>query len=243
MPRAPQGTIATVAEVGSAWQSRPLPTIAMDRPRHVAIEGPIGVGKTALAQVLAERIGGRLVLEQPDENPFLPGFYAHRRKHAFQAQLFFLLSRYQQQQALLQQDLFSQSTVSDYLFAKDRIFAALTLEPAELALYHQVYDLLGPRVARPDLVVYLQARTDVLLSRIKKRGRDYERSMDSTYLDALAKAYRDFFFHYDDTPLLVVNTSDIDFEANADDLETLLSVISRHRKGTRHYVPLGTKPG
>jgi len=201
------------------------------------------VGKTALAQVLAERIGGRLVLEQPDENPFLPGFYAHRRKHAFQAQLFFLLSRYQQQQALLQRDLFSQSTVSDYLFAKDRIFAALTLEPAELALYHQVYDLLGPRVARPDLVVYLQARTDVLLSRIKKRGRDYERSIDPTYLDALAKAYRDFFFHYDDTPLLVVNTSDIDFEANADDLETLLSVISRHHKGTRHYVPLGTKPG
>ena len=201
------------------------------------------MGKTALAQVLAERIGGRLVLEQPDENPFLPGFYAHRRKHAFQAQLFFLLSRYQQQQALLQRDLFSQSTVSDYLFAKDRIFAALTLEPAELALYHQVYDLLGPRVARPDLVVYLQARTDVLLSRIKKRGRDYERSIDPTYLDALAKAYRDFFFHYDDTPLLVVNTSDIDFEANADDLETLLSVISRHHKGTRHYVPLGTKPG
>ena len=201
------------------------------------------MGKTALARVLAERIGGRLVLEQPDENPFLPGFYAHRRKHAFQAQLFFLLSRYQQQQALLQQDLFSQSTVSDYLFAKDRIFAALTLEPAELALYHQVYDLLGPRVARPDLVVYLQARTDVLLSRIKKRGRDYERSMDPTYLDALAKAYRDFFFHYDDTPLLVVNTSDIDFEVNADDLETLLSVISRHHKGTRHYVPLGTKPG
>jgi deoxyguanosine kinase len=218
-------------------------TAAMDRPRHIAIEGPIGVGKTTLAQVLAERTGGRLVLEQHQENPFLAGFYAERRKHAFQAQLFFLLSRYQQQQALLQQDLFSQSTIADYLFAKDRIFAALTLEPAELALYHQVYDLLGPRVARPDLVVYLQARTEVLVSRIKRRGRDYERGIESSYLDALAKAYRDYFFHYEETPLLVVNTSDIDLEENPDDLETLLSVIARHRKGTRHYVPMSTRPG
>ncbi len=215
----------------------------MDRPRHIAIEGPIGVGKTSLAQILAERTGGRLVLEQPEENPFLPGFYAERRKHAFQAQLFFLLSRFQQQQALLQHDLFNQSTIADYLFAKDRIFAALTLEPAELALSNQIYELLDPRVARPDLVVYLQARTEVLLQRIKKRGRDYERGIDPGYLDALAKAYRDFFFHYEDTPLLVVNTSDIDFEANPDDLETLVSVIARHRKGTRHYVPLGTKTG
>lgn len=215
----------------------------MDRPRHIAIEGPIGVGKTSLAQVLAERTAGRLVLEQPQENPFLPGFYAERRKHAFQAQIFFLLSRYQQQQDLLQQDLFNQSTVADYLFAKDRIFAALTLEPAELALYHQIYDHLDPRVVRPDLVVYLQARTEVLLARIRKRGREYERSIDPGYLDTLAKAYRDFFFHYEDTPLLVVNTSDIDLEANPGDLETLLSVIDRHRKGTRHYVPLGTKTG
>jgi len=215
----------------------------MDRPRHIAIEGPIGVGKTALAQILAERTEGRLVLEQPQENPFLPGFYAERRKYAFQTQLFFLLSRYQQQQQLLQQDLFNQSTISDYIFGKDRIFAALTLEPAELALYHQVYDLLGARVARPDLVVYLQARTEVLLSRVRKRGRDYERTIEFDYLDALASAYRDFFFHYEETPLLVVNTSDIDFEVNAEDLEALLSVIARHKKGTRHYVPLGTKPG
>jgi deoxyguanosine kinase len=215
----------------------------MDRPRHIAIEGPIGVGKTSLAQILAERTSGRLVLEQPEDNPFLPGFYAERQKFAFQAQLFFLLSRFQQQQALLQQDLFNQSTIADYLFAKDRIFAALTLGPAELALYHQIYDLLDPRVARPDLVVYLQARTEVLVQRIKKRGRDYERGIDPAYLDALAKAYRDFFFHYEDTPLLVVNTSDIDFEANPDDLEALVSVIAKHRKGTRHYQPLGTKAG
>ncbi len=144
--------------------------LSMERPRYIAVEGPIGVGKTTLAQILAEQLGARLVLEQADENPFLPAFYSDRKKHAFQAQLFFLLSRYQQQQALVQQDLFSSSTVSDYLFAKDRIFAALTLEPAELALYEQVYELLGPRVVRPDLVVYLQARTDVLVSRVRKRG-------------------------------------------------------------------------
>jgi deoxyadenosine/deoxycytidine kinase len=215
----------------------------MDRPRHIAIEGPIGVGKTTLARAIAEQTGGRLVLEKPQENPFLPGFYAERRKYAFQAQLFFLLSRYQQQETLLQQDLFSQNTISDYLFAKDRIFAALTLEPAELALYQQVYDLLGPRVARPDLVVYLQARTEVLVARVKKRGRDYERGIEPAYLDALAKAYRDFFFHYDETPLLVVNTSDLDLEKNPGDLETLLSVVARHRKGTQHYVPMGTKKG
>jgi deoxyadenosine/deoxycytidine kinase len=212
----------------------------MERPRYIAIEGPIGVGKTTLAQVLAERLGARLVLEQPEENPFLPSFYADRRKHAFQAQLFFLLSRYQQQQALVQQDLFATATVSDYLFAKDRIFAALTLDPAELALYQQVYELLGPRVVQPDLVVYLQARTEVLLSRIRKRGREYERAVDGGYLGALAKAYNDFFFHYEDTPLLVVNTSDIDIEGSAEDLEALLAVIRRHRKGTQHYVPQGS---
>ncbi len=209
----------------------------MERPRYIAVEGPIGVGKTTLANVLAERLEGRLVLEQADENPFLSGFYADRKKHAFQTQIFFLLSRFQQQQALFQQDLFSRSTVADYLFAKDRIFAALTLEPAELALYHQIYDLLGPRVVRPDLVVYLQARTEVLVSRIKRRGRDYERGIDPGYLAALGKAYSDFFFHYEDTPLLVVNTSDIDLEGSPEDLEALLTVIRRHRKGTQHYLP------
>ncbi len=213
----------------------------MERPRYIAVEGPIGVGKTTLAHLLAERLGGRLVLERADENPFLPGFYAERRKHAVQAQLFFLLSRFQQQQALFQQDLFSQSTVADYLFAKDRIFASLTLDANELALYHQVYDLLGPRVVRPDLVVYLQARVDVLAARIKNRGRDYERGMDGGYLEALAKAYSDFFFHYEDTPLLVVNTSDIDLEGSDEDVEALLAVIRKHRKGTQHYVPLGTR--
>jgi deoxyguanosine kinase len=214
----------------------------MERPRYIAVEGPVGVGKTVLAQILADRLGARLVSEGAEENPFLRGFYADRRKHAFQAQIFFLLSRFQQQQALFQQDLFSQSTVADYLFARDRIFATLTLAPEELALYDRVYELLGPRVVKPDLVVYLQARTDVLLGRIRRRGRDHERAIDAPWLEALAKAYNEFFFHYDDTPLLVVNASDIDVEGSPEDGAALVAVIKKHRKGRQHYVPLGTRP-
>jgi deoxyadenosine/deoxycytidine kinase len=214
----------------------------MERPRYIAVEGPVGSGKTALAQALAERLGARLVAEAAEENPFLRGFYADRKKYAFQAQLFFLLSRFQQQQALFQQDLFSQSTVADYLFARDRIFASLTLAPEELGLYERVYELLGPRVVRPDLVVYLQARTEVLLARVRRRGRDFERAVDGPWLDGLARAYNDFFFHYDDTPLLVVNASDVDLEGNAEDVDSLIAVIRKHRKGRQHYVPLGTRP-
>jgi deoxyguanosine kinase len=210
-----------------------------DRPRYLAVEGPIGVGKTTLTQILAERLGGRLILEPVEENPFLPAFYEDARKNAFQTQLFFLLSRFQQQQQLFQQDLFSQSTVSDYLFAKDRIFAALTLDQNELALYDRLYDALQPRVVKPDMVVYLQARTDVLLRRIARRGRDYERDIAPDYVEALAVAYNDFFFHYEETPLLVVNTSDIDIVANDADVEALCAVIRRHRKGIQHYIPGG----
>jgi deoxyadenosine/deoxycytidine kinase len=210
-----------------------------DRPRYLAVEGPIGVGKTTLTQILAERLGGRLILEPVEENPFLPAFYEDARKNAFQTQLFFLLSRFQQQQQLFQQDLFTQSTVCDYLFAKDRIFAALTLDQNELSLYDRLYDALQPRVVRPDLVVYLQARTDVLMRRIARRGRGYEREIDPAYVEALAVAYNDYFFHYEETPLLVVNTSDIDLVANEADLESLVTVIRRHRKGVQHYIPGG----
>jgi deoxyguanosine kinase len=209
----------------------------MDRPRYIAIEGPIGAGKTALASLLVSRFGGRLVAEPVEENPFLASFYEDRRKHAFQTQLFFLLSRFQQQQGIFQQDLFSQVTIADYLFAKDRIFAALNLDPNELALYEQIYALLGGRTVRPDLVVYLQARSEVLLQRIRRRGREFERHLDPAYLDALARAYNDFFFHYDEAPLLVVNTSDIDLAGSASDADALVSVIRRHRKGMQHYNP------
>ena len=212
----------------------------MERARYIAVEGPIGVGKTTLAAALANRLGGRTVLEVVEENPFLALFYEDSRKFAFQTQLFFLLSRFQQQQELFQQDLFSQVAVADYLFAKDRIFASLTLEANELALYDKVWELMGPRVVKPDLVIYLQARLEVLLARVRKRGRDFERRLDPAYLDALSKAYGDFFFHYEETPLLVVNTSDIDLESEAD-LQPLLEVIRKHRKGVRHYIPLGTR--
>jgi deoxyguanosine kinase len=206
--------------------------------RYIAVEGPIGVGKTSLVKLLAERLSGRPVLETVEENPFLPAFYKSPAEHAFQTQLFFLLSRYQQQQAMSQADLFAQVTVSDYLFAKDRIFATLTLSPDELSLYERVYAALGPRVVQPDLVIYLQARQDVLLARIKRRARDYERHFDAGYLERLARAYNDFFFHYGDTPLLVINTSDIDFVHNEADLDNLVSVIRKMRKGVHHYLPL-----
>jgi deoxyadenosine/deoxycytidine kinase len=206
----------------------------VEKSRYIAIEGPIGVGKTTLAQALADRMGGRIVLEAVEENPFLPAFYEDRKKHALQAQLFFLLSRYQQQQELFQQDLFNQVTISDYLFAKDRIFASLTLDPNELALYERIWQVLGTRIVKPDLVVYLQARPDVLASRIRKRGRDFERQIAPEYLDAVSRAYGDFFFHYEETPLLVVNTSEIDL-GDEGDLDALLKEIRRHRRGRLHF--------
>ena len=209
----------------------------MERARYIAIEGPIGAGKTTLAKILEERFGARLVTESVDENPFLASFYEDRRKYAFQTQLFFLLSRFQQQQELFQQDLFNQVTVSDYLFAKDRIFAALNLEANELALYEQVYALIGGRTVKPDLVVYLQARHDVLLTRIRRRGRVIERNLEPAYLETLSRAYNEFFFHYDEAPLLVVNTSDVDLVSSGRDVDALVSVIRRHRKGTQHYNP------
>jgi deoxyadenosine/deoxycytidine kinase len=209
--------------------------------RYIVVEGPIGVGKTSLVGILAERFSGRKVLEVVEDNPFLPSFYQDREKWAFQTQVFFLLSRFRQQQQLFQQDLFNSVTVSDYLFAKDRIFACLNLNGNELSLYDRVFEALGTRVAKPDLVIYLQARLDVLLQRIKKRARDFERKFDAEYLESLVKAYNEFFFHYSETPLLVINTSDIDFVNNEADLENLLQVIRRMRKGTHHYLPLSQK--
>ena len=209
--------------------------------RYIVVEGPIGVGKSSLTNILAERFHARRVMEVVEENPFLSSFYGDRAKFAFQTQMFFLLSRFKQQQELFQQDLFSAVTVSDYLFAKDRIFAHLTLDPNELALYERVFEALSPRVTRPDLVIYLQARNEVLMARIRKRGREFERKFDASYLEDLCRRYNDFFFHYQDTPLLVVNTSDIDFVNNAEDLENLINVVRQTKKGTHHYLPLPTR--
>jgi deoxyguanosine kinase len=210
----------------------PLPTL--DHLRYVAVEGPIGVGKTTLTRLLAERLKGRQLNEVVEENPFLKAFYSDRAKYAFQTQLFFLLSRFKQQQELFQDDLFQQALVSDYMFAKDRVFATLTLDPNELGLYDRVYDHLSPRIRKPDLVIYLRARLDVLLARIKKRGREFERRFDAEYLDALCRVYNDFFFHYSDTPLLVVDTSELNFVESEADFEEFLAAAAGARRGTTH---------
>ncbi|MEM1023998.1 MAG: deoxynucleoside kinase [Myxococcota bacterium] len=210
----------------------------LELPRHVVVEGPIGVGKTTFAQALAERIGGRLVLEEVDENPFLPRFYQDPKAFGFQTQLFFLLSRFRQQESLLQEDLFQRNTVADYLFQKDRIFAHLNLGADELALYEKVYGLLDDRIPPPDLVVYLQARTEVLMERIKLRGRVWERPITEDYLDTLSRAYADFFWRYDRSPILTVNTSDIDFVEREEDLEDLIDAVRRMKKGVQVYHPI-----
>lgn len=213
----------------------------MKKARYLVVEGPIGVGKTSLAKSLAQEFQARTVLERAEDNPFLAKFYEQPKKYAFQNQLFFLLSRYQQQRELAQQELFEQSLVADYLFAKDRIFAALTLSGEELSLYQQIYQLLDPRVAKPDLVVYLQARPEVLYKRIKKRDKIFERAITLDYLKEVAQAYSAFFFHYDETPLLVVNTSEIDFVSSSEDLADLIKEINNMGPGTQHYIPLGSR--
>ncbi|MGZ6241909.1 MAG: deoxynucleoside kinase [Candidatus Binataceae bacterium] len=204
---------------------------------YIAIEGPIGVGKTSLAQALGLRLGARIVLEDTDSNPFIARFYQDPEKYAFAVQLYFLLTRYNQQRQLAQQDLFAQATVTDYLLAKDRIFARLNLDPDELVLYEGVYRLLDGQLAKPDLVVYLRARVEVLAERLRKRNRTFERHISLEYLERVAAAYRDFFFYYDETPLLVVDSSEIDFVADPDDLEDLLREIDRTSTGSHYYVP------
>jgi deoxyadenosine/deoxycytidine kinase len=207
----------------------------------VAVEGPIGVGKSTLATVLAGRMGSRLLLEQVEENPFLADFYRDRERYAFQTQLFFLMSRYQQQAEILQEDLFARGgVVADYLLVKDRIFASINLSRQELALYDRLWRALAPRAARPDLVVLLLASVDVLLERIRRRGRAYERSIQRGYLEEVARNYGEYFFDYSETPLLVVDTTEIDFVRSRADQAQLLAVIREHRGGVRHYRPLAS---
>ncbi len=205
--------------------------------RYIVVEGVIGVGKTSLTKLLATRTNGRLNLEVVEENPFLTQFYQDRSAYAFQTQIFFLLSRYRQQQNLFQHDMFSSTLISDYLFAKDRIFANLNLSDDELVLYNQLATILEQRVLRPDLVIYLQARTSVLLQRIRWRGRAFEQDMDEGYLNALNAAYSYFFHHYKDSPLLVVNTDNLDFVNVPGDFDLLFDQIGEKFNGTRYFAP------
>lgn len=210
----------------------------MVEANYIVIEGVIGVGKTSLAKILAEKINARVVLEEVEENPFLEDFYRDPARFAFQVQIFFLLSRYRQQMEFPQQDLFQQKTVSDYLFDKDKIFAYINLNEKELSLYERLWSFLYKDVPRPDLVIYLQANTETLMYRIRERNRSYEQDISSEYIQRLNEAYNYFFFHYTESPLLVVNTAKIDFVHNPDDLEDLLEQIRKPHLGTRYYVPM-----
>lgn len=209
--------------------------------RYIAIEGPIGVGKTALAEMLARRLGARLVKEAVEENPFLTRFYSDIRSYAFQTQVFFLLARHRQLRELKQAELFEQTVVSDYLFDRDRIFAGLNLTEHEFALYERIYEFVREETPRPDTVVYLQARPEVLLARIRRRGRQFEESIDPAYVESLANLYNSFFMHYDDAPLLIVNTDQLDFVATREDFEELFRAIESTTSGRRFYSPRGKR--
>jgi deoxyadenosine/deoxycytidine kinase len=204
---------------------------------YIAVEGVIGVGKTLVVQRLAERLDATTALEDWAGNPFLKPFYDGQAGAAFQTELFFLLSRYRQQQELLQRRLFSQATLCDYVFEKSKLFAYLNLDDSELLIYEKLYALLAETVPRPDLVLYLQAPTEMLLRRIRQRGRPEEARLSEEYLAEVNRAYNHYFFHYTQTPLLVVNTADVDFESVPEDLDDLMRQVRQMGKGTQYYVP------
>ena len=204
---------------------------------YIAVEGPTGVGKTAVAERLAQRLEASAMLEEWGQNPFLKPFYDGRAGAAFQAEVFFLLQRHRQQQELLQRNLFTQASITDYVFEKSRLFAYLNLEDSELSVYEKLYTLLAEGVPRPDLVLYLQAPTEVLARRIRQRGRPDETHLSEEYLSEVNRAYNHYFFHYTHTPLLVVNTADVDFVKHESDLDDLVKQIRQMGKGTQYYVP------
>jgi deoxyguanosine kinase len=208
---------------------------------YIAVEGAIGVGKTSVVERLAERLDATTVLEEWSQNPFLKAFYEGTPGSSFQVELFFLLSRYRQQQELTQRSLFTQATICDYFFEKSKVFAYLNLEDSELLIYERLYSLLAESVPKPDLVVYLQAPTEVLMKRIRTRGRPEESRLSEEYLAEVNRAYNYFFFHYTQTPLLVVNTTDVDLVKSSEDLDDLIRQIRSMGKGTQYYVPRGTK--
>ena len=203
-------------------------TLPLSRLRYVTVEGCIGVGKTTLTHLLTRHLNARPVLEIVEENPFLPDFYKDQAAHAFKTQMFFLLSRFKQQEALLQADLFEGDgvVVSDYLFAKDRIFAELTLSPSEMGLYNQIFNALSHRIRKPDLVVYLHAPMDVILARIARRGRSFEKDIDRGYLENLVDAYSRFFTDFIDAPVLMIDTTDLNFPERAGDLDVVFDTLN-----------------
>ena len=209
--------------------------------RFIAVEGPIGVGKTSLARRLAASLSAQAVLEEAAQNPFLERFYKNPRAGALPAQLYFLLQRAQQLAALKQADLFATVRVADYLLEKDRLFARVTLDDAEFALYEQLYARLDIQVPKPDLVVYLQAPVGVLLERIGRRGVAYEQYIDRGYLERLNEAYARFFHEFDSAPLLIVNAASIDPVSNQHDYDELLAAIKRMSRGRLYYNPLRSR--
>lgn len=204
---------------------------------YVAIEGTIGVGKTSLANLLSDKLGAKLVLEEFEDNPFLSEFYEDPERHAFQTQLWFLLQRYQQQQDLRQVDMFQNLVITDYMFVKDRLFASLNLNEKEMSLYDTVANMMERNVIGPDLVIFLQADTETLMRNISRRGRDFEMNMSEDYIDALNQVYNEYFFRYQDTPLVIINTNNIDFVHNQGDLDEVINYIRQPVAGTKFFNP------
>ena len=204
---------------------------------YVAIEGAIGVGKTSLAKLLADRLSAKLVLENFEKNPFLSEFYDDPERFAFQTQLFFLLQRYQQQQELRQVDMFQNLLISDYMFIKDRLFASLNLDEKEMSLYDSIANMLERNIINPDLIIYLQADTSTLMKNIAKRGRDFEANISYDYINALNEIYTEYFFRYNETPLVIINTNHIDFVNNSADLDQVIDYIRQPVSGTKFCNP------
>ena len=208
--------------------------MTLSRYRYVVVEGPIGAGKTSLTRKLAERLGADILLENASDNPFLPRFYQEPKRYALPTQLHFLFDRARQLRDLAQGDLFHAGTVSDFLIDKDMLFARLNLDDDEFELYQKVYSDLAPQAPTPDLVIYLQAPIEALQERVRRRGLDFERSMDAGYLQRLANSYSEFFHRYEDAPLLIVNTSNLNFAESEADFELLLERMSKMR-GPREF--------